>query len=152
MAANVNPPYIISVSYHRNTTTGLCAEGYYCPNGSSVAQDIDCPIGHYCPEGSDSPVPCQNGTFSDNLRLTSQVQYITIIPSQCADALISMSISLYVFHFRTSVHHVCLAHTVINQAKILYLVNVNKDSIVLKGRQLLHPMSTSALQVRISQL
>ena len=53
--------------------TGLCTAGYYCPNGSVSAEDIDCPVGHYCPLGSSAPQPCQNGTFSDNIRLTAQV-------------------------------------------------------------------------------
>ena len=56
--------------------TGLCTAGYYCPNGSVSAEDIDCPVGHYCPLGSSTPQPCQNGTFSDNIRLTAQVSAV----------------------------------------------------------------------------
>ena len=53
------------------TVSGLCAEGYYCGNGSSTAFPLDspsgdiCPVAHYCPEGSSTPSPCQPGTFSN---------------------------------------------------------------------------------------
>ena len=62
--------------YYRENKTGLCTAGYYCPNGSVSAEDIDCPVGHYCPLGSSTPQPCQNGTFSDNIRLTAQVSAV----------------------------------------------------------------------------
>ena len=68
--------YFIMLSYNRENMTGLCAAGYYCPNGSVSAEDIDCPVGHYCPLGSPTPQPCQNGTFSDNIRLTAQVSAV----------------------------------------------------------------------------
>ena len=64
------------LSYNRENMTGLCTAGYYCPNGSVSAEDIDCPVGHYCPLGSSAPQPCQNGTFSDNIRLTAQVSAV----------------------------------------------------------------------------
>ena len=51
--------------------TGPCALGYFCVNGSSVANptglggDI-CPLGHYCPEGTFLPEECPIGTFYNN--------------------------------------------------------------------------------------
>ena len=63
--------------------TGLCTAGYYCPNGSVSAEDIDCPVGHYCPLGSSTPQPCQNGTFSDNIRLTAQVSAVRSCMNLC---------------------------------------------------------------------
>ena len=62
-------------TYYRENMTGLCSAGYYCPNASVTAEDIDCPVGHYCPLGSATPEPCQNGTFSDSERLTAQVKH-----------------------------------------------------------------------------
>lgn len=43
--------------------SGLCWPGYYCPIGSSLANEIPCPEGKYCEEGSFNPVFCPNGTF-----------------------------------------------------------------------------------------
>lgn len=44
------------------TPTGLCGEGYYCPEGSIYKEPATsfCPVGHFCPEGVSQPVPCRN--------------------------------------------------------------------------------------------
>ena len=45
--------------------SGLCGEGYYCPEGSSEREPADkfCPIGNYCPEGVSQPIPCRNNSY-----------------------------------------------------------------------------------------
>lgn len=45
--------------------TGDCAEGYYCPAGSSVAAPAatPCTAGHFCPAGSPSQSPCPAGSY-----------------------------------------------------------------------------------------
>ncbi|XP_026190433.1 cell death abnormality protein 1-like [Cyclospora cayetanensis] len=42
------------------TYQGLCSSGYFCPEGSIVAepQEHRCPVGHKCPAGSSVATPC----------------------------------------------------------------------------------------------
>ena len=49
-------------------TTGLCAAGYYCPNGSVSSSPIDfiCPVGLHCPVGSAVPISCESGYFTNS--------------------------------------------------------------------------------------
>lgn len=49
--------------------TGLCAEGYFCPQGSDTPNPVTsvCPIGHFCLEGASLPVTCPSGTYQDNI-------------------------------------------------------------------------------------
>ena len=46
-----------------------CDQGYYCPAGqqSPHPDDYNCTIGHYCPTGSPDPVPCEAGTYQDEI-------------------------------------------------------------------------------------
>ena len=46
--------------------TQLCPPGFYCPPGT-VNPLSNCTIGHYCPEGSMAPVPCDAGTYQDEV-------------------------------------------------------------------------------------
>jgi len=49
----------------RADCAGLCAEGFYCPEGSTKAHERACGgPSHFCPEGSPSPKKVQNGYFS----------------------------------------------------------------------------------------
>ena len=64
--------------------TGECREGFFCFNGSQVAQPIKhipatnwifdfyndiCPQGYFCPNGSSTPKPCPRGYFSGDIGL-----------------------------------------------------------------------------------
>jgi hypothetical protein len=49
--------------------SGVCADGYLCPNGSVVAMSDPCPIGSYCIGGFQ--YFCPAGTYSDVERLSS---------------------------------------------------------------------------------
>ena len=51
------------------TETGPCREGYYCPPGedTDTPAEYNCTIGHYCPTGTPDPVPCESGTYSDEI-------------------------------------------------------------------------------------
>ncbi|CAK9111400.1 Ribonuclease inhibitor (Ribonuclease/angiogenin inhibitor 1), partial [Durusdinium trenchii] len=49
--------------------SGNCEAGYYCPEGSTSAQQEPCPVGHYCPAASPSPLECPNGTFAASLAM-----------------------------------------------------------------------------------
>jgi len=44
----------------------LLISGYYCPNGSSLATSVICPIGLYCPLGTAQPKNCPPGTYTDH--------------------------------------------------------------------------------------
>lgn len=46
--------------------TDSCAPGYYCPQGSSYAKAVVCPIGKQCPLGSAEPQDCVAGTYTDS--------------------------------------------------------------------------------------
>ncbi len=43
--------------------TGPCGAGYYCPDGSRQADELECPLGHWCPVQTHYPQQCSNGTF-----------------------------------------------------------------------------------------
>ena len=45
--------------------TGLCQQGYYCPEGQVSATPglYICPAGHFCLEGSAVEAPCPSGTY-----------------------------------------------------------------------------------------
>lgn len=55
--------------------TGPCQAGFFCSNGSSVANPVNqtygdqCPAGYYCPAGASAPSACPAGTFSAQLRV-----------------------------------------------------------------------------------
>ncbi|KAF6036715.1 hypothetical protein EB796_004987 [Bugula neritina] len=51
--------------------TGLCSPGYYCVSHSTTGtpDGSDLTEGFYCPEGSDWPLPCPQGTYSDQTGL-----------------------------------------------------------------------------------
>lgn len=62
----------------------ICPPGLYCPEGLGRAPDLPsnkCPKGRYCPGGdiNPCPVPCPNGTFSDEegLKQVSQCESCT---------------------------------------------------------------------------
>ncbi|CAC5381825.1 unnamed protein product [Mytilus coruscus] len=48
--------------------TGLCGEGYYCPDGTIQKEPplTYCPVGNYCPEGVSQPIPCRNQTENNH--------------------------------------------------------------------------------------
>lgn len=52
--------------------SGLCAEGYFCINGSSTSFPLNipsgdtCPKGHFCLEGSSAPMQCLPGTYTNS--------------------------------------------------------------------------------------
>ena len=53
------------VGEDQDTCTGKCAEGFYCPEGSTKAHEKACGgPSHYCPEGSSAPVQVMDGYFS----------------------------------------------------------------------------------------
>ncbi|KAK2153849.1 hypothetical protein LSH36_283g03025, partial [Paralvinella palmiformis] len=56
--------------------TGLCGEGYYCPEGSQEKEPAStyCPIGHYCPQGVSQAIPCRNNTFVNYTHAVSCVE------------------------------------------------------------------------------
>ena len=45
--------------------SGLCGEGYFCPEGSTEQQPAAnfCPVGNFCPEGVAAALPCRNLTY-----------------------------------------------------------------------------------------
>eukprot|EP01029_Cantina_marsupialis_P004433 TRINITY_DN14448_c0_g2_i1.p1 TRINITY_DN14448_c0_g2~~TRINITY_DN14448_c0_g2_i1.p1 ORF type:complete len:1632 (+),score=579.25 TRINITY_DN14448_c0_g2_i1:1-4896(+) len=49
------------------TPTEKCLEGFYCSGGDG-SPTSRCPIGNYCPTGSSAPVPCEAGTYQDQLQ------------------------------------------------------------------------------------
>lgn len=60
-------------------SNGICAEGYFCSNGSMNARGEAgilggvggiCPPGYYCPLGSITPTPCSPGTFNPSSNAT----------------------------------------------------------------------------------
>lgn len=74
---HVCPPKAYCSAAGSAATTGLCAAGYYCTNGSSTARPFDgitgdvCPMGAYCEEGSAAPTPCPAGSFSPTMGSSS---------------------------------------------------------------------------------
>ena len=61
-------------------SSGLCAAGYYCILGASVAEPIDgitgniCPVGAQCPIGSSTFTSCADGTYANRTGLSSCYQ------------------------------------------------------------------------------
>ena len=49
--------------------TGLCAPGFYCPEGQSTdsPQDYICPRGFECPVGSAEPLVCARGYYQEDM-------------------------------------------------------------------------------------
>ncbi|CAN0130491.1 unnamed protein product, partial [Laminaria digitata] len=61
--------------------TGPCSSGYYCKRGAtgptptsgtytedSLLKGGDiCPVQYFCPNGTDTPIPCEAGTYNDLL-------------------------------------------------------------------------------------
>lgn len=43
---------------------GACPAGFYCGTEATVEPTV-CPKGHYCPEATSSPLPCNDGTYSN---------------------------------------------------------------------------------------
>ena len=46
-----------------SSCSGPCAAGFYCPIGSTSAQQFMCPPGSYCPSAIGAPIPCPSGFF-----------------------------------------------------------------------------------------
>ena len=55
------------------TCAGLCPAGSFCADEATV-QPIVCPKGHFCPEGASMPMPCAEGTYSDEIGLSRAAQ------------------------------------------------------------------------------
>ncbi|XP_071958738.1 uncharacterized protein [Antedon mediterranea] len=49
------------------TVTDPCDPGYYCPTGQQSSNPFHCETGYYCPEGSPDQVPCQSGSYQDEI-------------------------------------------------------------------------------------
>ena len=66
------PPGVYGTSRGLSTAacSGLCAVGYECPAGSSVATASVCPKGYYC--GGGDRQPCPSGRYSDRMGATSR--------------------------------------------------------------------------------
>ncbi len=54
--------------------TGPCSPGWYCLEGSTVAESNICPAGHNCPEGTHTPARCPAGTFSNATSLAAATE------------------------------------------------------------------------------
>ena len=69
--------------------SGLCSAGYYCPEGQIIPTPtgFECRIGHYCPEGTPEPIPCSNGTYT-NQTLTSEC-YICLEGWYCTEGVLT---------------------------------------------------------------
>ena len=52
---------------------GLCPPGKLCANEGTIAP-TDCPAGKVCPEGTSVPLPCDGGTYSNRIGLTSKAE------------------------------------------------------------------------------
>lgn len=50
-----------------------CPQGFYCPDYGATSF-ISCPAGFFCPTGTSVPVPCPQGTFSNQLGLSNTSQ------------------------------------------------------------------------------
>lgn len=48
--------------------TGLCAPGFYCPEGQNQDRPFPCTKGHYCEKGSPAPVVCPSGQYQDEVK------------------------------------------------------------------------------------
>src|SRR5262249_4025647 len=47
-----------------STCSGICQAGYYCPSGSTSANQTACPVGFYCPDQSGMPTSCPASTYN----------------------------------------------------------------------------------------
>ena len=58
---------------------GSCDEGFHCPAGSPNARPFNftCPVGFACPENSSEPIPCREGTYSNQ---TQSVECSVCLP------------------------------------------------------------------------
>ena len=43
--------------------TAGCQEGFYCPTGSKIFNELPCTDGYYCVRATPLPEPCPNGTY-----------------------------------------------------------------------------------------
>ena len=55
--------------------TNICAAGYYCTSGAIVSRPDGllpnsgpCPIGHYCPPETATPMPCDAGSYTNDVQ------------------------------------------------------------------------------------
>jgi len=55
-------------------TCQQCVAGTYQPTMTVHTPCQDCPVGSYCPTGSETPTPCDAGTFSSATKLISAAQ------------------------------------------------------------------------------
>ena len=55
------------------TCAGPCPAGFFCGAEAAVEPTL-CPAGYYCPEGSSAPLPCKEGTFSNQTGLERSEQ------------------------------------------------------------------------------
>mmetsp|Transcript_14181 Transcript_14181/g.30690 ORF Transcript_14181/g.30690 Transcript_14181/m.30690 type:complete len:1885 (-) Transcript_14181:36-5690(-) len=53
--------------------TGVCFDGFFCPEGSTSPTQEDCPVGFYCPAGCQDPIPCPAGRYGSSSRAVSSV-------------------------------------------------------------------------------
>ena len=59
--------YGATVGLSTAACSGVCHQGYFCPEGSTSATPVICPIGSYCPTGSAIPILCSSGTYSPSV-------------------------------------------------------------------------------------
>ena len=58
-------------AYGLNETSGNCSARYFCsekattPTPTDGATGDECPVGHFCPAGSAAPLPCNDGTYTN---------------------------------------------------------------------------------------
>ena len=58
-------------SLHLSAPSGYCADGFWCPTGSSNATATPCPAGQYCIKPYPAPQDCTNGTFTNTQQQSS---------------------------------------------------------------------------------
>ena len=58
---------------------GACPAGFYCGTEATVEPTV-CPKGHYCPEATSSPLPCNDGMYSNATGLKTIEQCIPANP------------------------------------------------------------------------
>ncbi|KAG8568304.1 hypothetical protein GDO81_013953 [Engystomops pustulosus] len=49
---------------HNGDISGDCDAGFICDVQSTRSDQTICPPGYYCPEGTQSPIPCDSGTYA----------------------------------------------------------------------------------------
>ena len=62
------------VNYTHAVSCLSCEEGFYC---EVLGVSMPCPKGYYCPAGTVSPIPCPVGTYSKQVKLSSQEQCLS---------------------------------------------------------------------------